>query len=64
MWDKTEVLLYGSWIAYAIRKGNIIMVCDESYQFNLDDIRGKEASGIHCTDTDRYTLVPLTTTTQ
>ena len=39
MWDKTEVLLYGSWIAYAIRKGNIIMVCDESYQFNLDDIR-------------------------
>ena len=46
----------------AISKGAIIMVFVGSYQPNLDDNIGAGSLAIHYIDTDRYTWVPLPTT--
>ena len=41
-------------IAVVIRKINLIMVCDGSYQPKLDDKIGAAKWGVHSTDTGRY----------
>ena len=64
MWDKIEGLANGKWIRVAIRRGNLLIVCDGSYQPNMDENRGETAWVIHCNDTDIYTWGSLTTTSQ
>ena len=51
-------------IAVVIRKINLIMVCDGSYQPNLDDNREAATWGVHCIDTDRFAWLSLPTTLQ
>ena len=41
-----------------------MMVCDSSYMTNLDGKRGAAAQEIHCTETDKYEWVSLTTTSK
>ena len=64
MWDNTEVLSDGAWIAETLRKGTLLMVCDGSYPTNLDQNRETATRGIQFTDIYIYTWGYLTTTPQ
>ena len=54
IWQNIEVISDGAWDAVGIRKGTLMMVCDGSFQPNLDENRGAAKWVIHCTDTYRY----------
>ena len=43
MWEKIDGLANGKWIRVAIRRGNLLIVCDGSYQPNMDENRGEKA---------------------
>ena len=37
MWEKIKLRAYGVCVEVEIRRGNLIMICDGSYQTNMDD---------------------------